>query len=282
MKLGYHTNGLSHHRAIDGLNLLAEIGYKSVAISVDHGWLSPDEPQTRLQIQEIKGLLLQHGMSSVIETDARFLLDSKQLYHPTLLDKDPQNVNKRIEYYKHCIDVGAELNSDCVSIFSGQKSTEMTFNSGLEQLTKNLGPVLDYAQQRGIDIGFEPVPGMLIDTMGRFDRMYHLIDSARFKLTLDIGQLFCMSEIPIAEFINKWSNLITNVHISDMKPGLHEHLMFGEGQIYYPPILESLYKCGYQGSIHVELDRHCHVASETAQRSFDLLEPMFQDVTNKS
>ena len=36
MLLGYNTNGLAHHDLFDAVELLADIGYRSVAITIDH------------------------------------------------------------------------------------------------------------------------------------------------------------------------------------------------------------------------------------------------------
>ncbi len=45
MRLGYNTNGLAHHRLVDAIDLLADEGYQSVAITLDAGALDPfDEP----------------------------------------------------------------------------------------------------------------------------------------------------------------------------------------------------------------------------------------------
>ena len=41
MYLGYNTNGLAHHDLFDAVELLAEIGYRGVAITIDHNALSP-------------------------------------------------------------------------------------------------------------------------------------------------------------------------------------------------------------------------------------------------
>jgi len=41
MLLGYNTNGLAHHRPRDAVELLAKIGYRSVAITLDHGLVNP-------------------------------------------------------------------------------------------------------------------------------------------------------------------------------------------------------------------------------------------------
>jgi L-ribulose-5-phosphate 3-epimerase len=281
MILGYNTNGLSNHSADDGLNLLAHTGYKSIAITIDHGWLSPQDPNRDVQLQQFKHFLTTHGFSSVIETGARFLLDPHEKHSPTLLNADPALAKQRIDFLKYCIDVAVELESDCVSLWSGIKPADISFNVAIDRLVENLGPVLEYAEQQSMDIGFEPEPGMLIDNTGRFERLTHLLDSPRLKMTLDIGHLFCLSEIPIANYIEKWADWLINIHIEDMKSGVHEHLMFGDGQIHFPPVIESLRQANYQGGVHIELSRHSHNAAAIVKQSFEFLNPIIQDALRR-
>ena len=47
MFLGYNTNGLAHHELFDAVELLAEIGYRGVAITIDHNALPPYGRHTR-------------------------------------------------------------------------------------------------------------------------------------------------------------------------------------------------------------------------------------------
>ena len=96
------------------------------------------------------------------------------------------------------------------------------------------------------------------------------------KLTLDVGHVHCLEEGSIPDVIAEWHERIVNVHIEDMRRGVHEHLLFGEGEIDFPPIIAALRKVEYDGPVHVELSRHSHDAPRVAQRAFDFLSPMLQ------
>ncbi len=276
MILGYNTNGLAHHQPLEALQLLADTGFKGVAITVDHHWLSPKDENRFEQMGRIKQFLEHSEMVSVIETGARFLLDPHRKHWPTLMHADADS-EKRIDYLKYCIDLAVDLGSRCVSIWSGAKPEGLSFQEAMDALVRNLSQVLDYAEERKMDIGFEPEPGMLIDTTGRFQRLLHLVDSPRLKITLDIGHLFCLSEVPIGEFIERWQDRLINVHIEDMRAGVHEHLMFGEGQIHFPPVVETLFTVGYEGPVNIELSRHSHNAAQIVHESYQFLNPIIED-----
>ncbi|HMF14461.1 MAG TPA: TIM barrel protein, partial [Gemmataceae bacterium] len=53
--------------------------------------------------------------------------------------------------------------------------------------------------------------------------------------------------------------------------GLHDHLMFGDGEIDFGPVLRTLQEIGYDGGVHVELSRHGHEAVNTARRALEFL-----------
>ena len=102
-----------------------------------------------------------------------------------------------------------------------------------------------------------------------------------FGLTLDVGHLQCMGETPIAAHIERWKDRLWNVHIEDMRRGIHDHLMFGEGEMDFPPIFEALGEICYEGGVHVELSRHSHDAVNTARRALAFLElPWAPEVLN--
>ena len=271
MKLGYNTNGLAHHDPEQGIELLAELGYRSVALTLDHGWLNPYSREYPRQLDRIRGLLRRFKLSSVIETGARFLLDPRQKHEPTLVSPTEEGRTRRVEFLCRAIDIARELESDCVSFWSGVVHDGADRGEAQSRLLESLRPVVEYAARQAVVIGFEPEPGMLIDTMERYDELRDRVAAAHFKLTLDVGHLHCQGEVPLADFIQRYADQIVNIHLEDMRAGVHEHLMFGEGEIDFSAPLATLAEVGYQGGVHVELSRHSHDAVNAARRSLQFL-----------
>ncbi|MCA9107849.1 MAG: sugar phosphate isomerase/epimerase [Planctomycetales bacterium] len=273
MRLGYNTNGYAHHAASDAIAVLASQGYESLALTIDHGFLPPGGSPG--EVAAIKDQLRDHDMTCVVETGARFLLDKWTKHEPTLVSTDLQARTKRVDFYRYCIDLAAELGADCVSLWSGIVRDDASADEVLDRLASGLEQVCRHAEAANVDIGFEPEPGMAIDTMGRFARLIEWFDSPRLRLTLDIGHLYCQGEVPLAEPISRWKDRLVNVHLEDMRAGVHEHLMFGDGEIDFPPVLQALFDTGYRGGVHVELSRHSHDAVRASQQAADFLGPIW-------
>lgn len=280
MLLGYNTSGLAHHDPYDALELLADIGYQSVAITLDHGPLNPFAAGWPAEQERLRATLRRLGLRSVIETGARFLLDPRQKHEPTLISPAPELRQKRIDFLKRAIDAAAYLESDCVSLWSGVRRDSASDEQVLERLTESLREVLRHATGAGVTLGFEPEPGMFIDTMKAYSRLLQWIDAPHLQLTLDVGHLWCQGELPLHDYIVHWGERLVNVHIEDMRAGVHEHLMFGEGEMQFPPIIAALVKTGYKGGLHVELSRHSHEAPTAAAKAYVFLKPLIDSSLN--
>ena len=59
-----------------------------------------------------------------------------------------------------------------------------------------------------------------------------------------------------------------------MVRGVHEHLMFGEGTMDFPPIFAALREIGYDRGLHVELSRHSHMGVEAVRIAADFLKSL--------
>lgn len=270
MLLGYNTNGLAFHRWQDGLELLAETGFQAVAITVDPHCLNPFAVNFASELDEMRRTLERLRLRSVIETGARFLLDPRQKHEPTLISPTAEGRARRVDFLCRCIDIAKELKSDAVSFWSGVwRGDEDTL--AWQWLLDGCRRVTDYAEQRGVQLAFEPEPGMLVETNAQYGRLAEQIGSPQFGLTIDIGHVQCLETGSIADQLRRWAKPLCNVHIEDMRRGIHEHLRFGEGEIDFPPVLAALREIGYPGCVNVELSRHSHMAPAVLRESFDFL-----------
>jgi L-ribulose-5-phosphate 3-epimerase len=276
MKLGYNTNGLAHHRLVDAIELLADKGYQSVAITLDAGALDPydDEETLSRQISQVRSALDRRGLSRVIETGARYLLNPRIKHDPTLMDPDPARRAVRSDFLLRAIDIAAAISAEAVSLWSGCAPAAVGESEGLDRLAEELQPLLAHAERVRIPLAFEPEPGMFIDTLDRFAVLDERIRHPLFQLTVDMGHVHCLDEGDIPALVRTWGPRIVNVHIEDMVRGVHEHLMFGEGTMSFPGICQALREIGYSGGLHVELSRHSHKGVEAVLAAAAFLGPL--------
>jgi sugar phosphate isomerase/epimerase len=284
MRLAYNTNGLANHDLIDAIALLAEIGYRGIAITLDHGSLNPYDDRLERQLEQVISVPARHDMCCVVETGARFLLDPRTKHEPTLVTADPALRARRIDFLCRAIDIAAGLNARCVSLWSGVVRDGAGDREAFGRLAEGLAKVIDYASVRDVQLAFEPEPGMLVDTLSRYGDLVdilqsHHIDASQLGLTIDIGHLHCQGEVPIDAMIEQYSSRLANVHIEDMRAGIHEHLMFGEGEIDFRPVIAALARIGYAGVVGVELSRHSHEGPQAARQAYDFLQPLVEAAT---
>jgi sugar phosphate isomerase/epimerase len=271
MLYGYNTNGFAHHRLEDALPILRKIGYGSVALTLDYHALDPFAGDLPYQLAVVRRLLRDEGLRCVIETGARFLLDPWRKHQPTLLSAEAAPRARRVDFLQRAVDIAAALSADAVSFWSGAPDEPADLFVLMQRLAEGCRSLCEYAAGRRVRLAFEPEPGMFIDTMARYAELSKRVAHPQFGLTLDIGHLHCQGETPITDQIRVWREVLWNVHIEDMRTGVHDHLMFGEGEIDFGPVLQTLDEIGYAGAAHVELSRHSHDAVATARRALAFL-----------
>lgn len=278
MLLGYNTNGLAHHRLLDAIELLGDLGYESVAITLDAGALDPYQNAHALdrEIGRVRSALDRRGLARVIETGARYLLNPRMKHDPTLLDPDPARRMIRQDFLRRSIAIASELQAGCVSLWSGRPPADVTGEAALDRLIDALGPVLADAEQAHIPLAFEPEPGMLIDTLESFRALDERLAHPLFQLTIDLGHVHCLREGPWDQVLPPWRERVLNMHLEDMVENVHEHLMFGEGTMDFASLFQTLRSMGYTHGVHVELSRHGHAGVEAAKAAARFLKTAFQ------
>ncbi len=270
LRFGYGTNGFGGHRLDDALGVIADLGYDGVALTLDHPHLDPFAPDLAARTDDVRRRLAACGLAVVIETGARYVMDPWRKHEPTLVSDVGRE--RRVDYLHHAIRVAADLGAEAVSFWSGTLPEDVGPAQGWHRLTTGVAEVLAEAERRDVRCAFEPEPGMFIDTLdGVLELRRRLGEPERLAVTVDVGHCVCNEPAPPQDRIRDVGSLLGNVQIDDMRPGVHEHLEFGDGDVDLPATLGALLDVGYQGLVSVELPRHSHAAPAVAARSLDAL-----------
>jgi sugar phosphate isomerase/epimerase len=272
-RLAYNTNGLAHHRVLDALRLCAELGYEGVALTPDVGALDPlalraDEVEdTRRWAQDL-------GLELAIETGARFVLDARRKHHPTLLAGEPRDRARRVDFYRRCVELATRVDARVLSLWSGANDERVAFGDAdadmrardLTRLAEGLAPVLALARDAGVQVAFEPEPGMFIERPSEYDALCEHMGAGadELGLTLDVGHLLVTGDLPVGDVVRRWAPRLVHVHLDDIAGGVHEHRMFGTGDLDLEETLSALIEVGYDGMAAVELSRDSHRGADAA------------------
>ncbi|ROQ65050.1 sugar phosphate isomerase/epimerase [Rathayibacter sp. PhB152] len=263
--LGYGTNGFADHTLDDTLTVLHVAGYRAVALTLGTPHLDPFADDVRERTLALRARLDALGFRVVIETGARYLLDPFAKHRPTLVDEE---AGPRLAFLHRAIEIAALLGADAVSLWSGVLPEGMERARGWRLLVERMLGVVAEAERYGVRLGFEPEPGMLVETVA--DALLlrrELGDPEAFGLTVDLGHCVVVEPDGVVGALRSAAGLLVNVQVDDMLPERHEHLELGTGVLDLAAAFATLEEIGYRGIAAVELPRHSHDAPRLAVAS---------------
>jgi L-ribulose-5-phosphate 3-epimerase len=269
LRLGYNTNGFNCHSLESALEIVADLGYRGVAITLDNYILNPGASDLDRQLERTKAILQKNSLACVIETGARFLLDPRHKHEPTLISADAAGRKIRLDFLKRALDIAARLDGLALSFWSGIKQEGVRQADAWDWLVAGCRELAEYAGRYGISLAFEPEPGMFIENLNAYQKLQEHVGNPLFGLTLDVGHAFLTEDHGPAESIRKFGPDIKNIHLEDMKKGDHKHLQFGDGEIKFSDVFDALNEIRYAGLVNVELTRHSREAVKAAGQAYN-------------
>ena len=256
LRFAFNTNGAAHHRLDDALTLIAEAGYDGVALTLDIHHLDPYDPDFLLNTRHVAARLRALSLGCVVETGARFLLDSRAKHEPTLLTADPDGRARRVDFLTRALTVVAETGGEAMSFWAGVPKPGVTREQARGWLLEGVEQVVQVAQAMGVTAALEPEPGMLVETVDD----WRALGVPGLTLALDTGHCLVTGEREPAAAVAEFAAVLGTVTIEDMKRGAHVHLPFGEGDMDVPGVLRALQAVGFGKLVCVELSRESHRA----------------------
>nr|WP_276499331.1 sugar phosphate isomerase/epimerase family protein [Agromyces luteolus] len=276
--MGYGTNGLADHPLGDALDVVQANGYGAIALTLGHPHFDAFTDGWRDRARRLGDELRARGLRVVVETGGRYVLDPFRKHRPNLLD-DAAGAERRVAFLVRAIDVAEVLGADCVSLWSGVRPEGVDASTAWARLVERMSRVVVAARTHGVRLGFEPEPGMLVETVADALRLRaDLGDPPEFGLTVDLGHCVVVEPGGVEAALRAAGDLLVNVQVDDMLPDAHEHLELGTGALDLGLAFRTLAELGYDGVAAVELPRHSHAAPRLVRESIARLTEVMERI----
>ena len=276
--LAFSTNAYTRHPLPEAVRRIADHDYDGVELLGDdpHAYFpdfGDDDRDELLAALEETGL----AVSNVNANTAMGYYDDappSSFFEPSVIRADEDAREWRVEYTKSAIDLAETVDAPAVCLATGRPLPGTMPDEAREYLRESLHEILDYAEPRGVDVGIEFEPELLIENT---DEVLELIDEIgrdSLGVNLDVGHAAVYGE-DVAESVRRSAGSITGIHLEDIvggRRGKHYHRIPGEGDLDFRAVFDALDDIGYEGFATLELYTYPDEPDRAAREAYDALE----------
>jgi len=272
-RLAFSTNAFKQTDVFDAVRTIADVDCSGAEIMADAPHMRPDA-FTDAQATELASLLADLGLTvSNVNNFTGFALDGGDTYHPTWVEPDARDRQRRIDFTRRAIELTKQIGGDRVSLQPGGPYVGHDLEELNTMFADGIAACLDHARSHGIQLGIEPEPGLLIERADQFERFKqrYFADEPMVVMNCDIGHHYCVHEDP-ADVIGQYRRYIGHVHVEDINAiHIHQHLVPGDGAIDFARIFAAMDETDYDGWVTVELYPYTSTAGDVAFRAYEHL-----------
>ena len=278
MKLAFSTNAYTRFSLLEALRGIKAAGFAGVEILADvpHAY-----PQTLddAMVSEIRRELDHLGLAvSNVNANCTFgywrHAPPEPYFEPSLISPVEQYRKDRTRLILKTLEFARAVGARNVSITSGRMLGGMPPVEAARQFSESIRPVLDRADQLGIDVGIECEPGLFLEWAEELRHWIDRLKHPRFGANLDIGHSQVMGE-PIEGTVRLLADRIWNLHVEDIPGRKHYHMIPGEGTLDWAALKRGLEGVGFKRFLTVELYTHTANPQEAAEKSYAFLSQVF-------
>jgi len=251
-KLGFTSTTLRNLDLFQALQEIKGAGYEGVELTLNDTHLHPLSA-TDARVREVRDFCLDNGIHIECVAAGGPTLLGEVAYEPSFISSDAAGRQRRRDFVKRAMEVTRILGVPTLNINSGLLREDTTREEAATRLREGVDEALREAGD--LIVVWEPEPDFFIGTSDAGVDLVRAVNSPQFRLNLDIGHVFCSEENPY-EAIEKALPFTRNIHIEDIKGGIHHHEIPGEGDIDFKRIIASIKASGYDHYVAVELHHH--------------------------
>lgn len=278
MKLAFSTNAYTRFPLVDALRGIKSAGFAGVEILADTPHAYPetlDDASVSSISRELETLDL---AVSNINANCTFgywrHAPPEPYFEPSLISPIKQYREDRTRLILRTLDFAKQVHARNISITSGRMLGGMPPVAAAKQFSESIRPILDRADQLGIDIGIECEPGLLLEYVAELKEWIDRLHHPRFGANLDIGHSQVMGE-SIPDAVKLLGGRIWNLHVEDIPGRKHYHMIPGEGTLDWNGLKSALHQVHYDRFLTVELYTHTEKPQEAAEKSYAFLSRVF-------
>jgi protein FrlC len=278
MKLAFSTNAYTRHSLTDALRGIKRAGFEGVEILADTPHAYPDAIDSTLTTQT-KRELDQLGLAvSNINVNCSFGYwkdaPPEPYFEPSLISPNPKHREDRTRLILKSLDFAKDVGAANISLTSGRMLGGMPPEPAARQFAESIRPILDRADQLGIDVGIECEPGLYLEYVAELREWIDRLGHPRFGANLDIGHSQVIGE-SIPDAVKLLNGRIWNLHVEDIPGRKHYHMIPGQGTLDWHALKRALEDINYKRFLTVELYTHWQNPQEAADLSYQFLSRIF-------
>ena len=196
-------------------------------------------------------------------------------FDPSIISPDASDRGWRVEYTKRAIDLATATDALAVCRATGRPLPGTPPEQAYEHLQNSLHVILDYAEQRDIEVGIEFEPELLVECT---DEVLSLIDDvgrSSLGINLYVGHAAVYGE-DLTETIHRSAGHITSIHLEDIvggRRGKHYLRIPGDGDIAFDAVFNALDDINYSGFATLELYTYPDAPDDAAQKAYKQISP---------
>ena len=275
--LAFSTNAYTNHSLTAALDRIADAGYDGVELLADrpHAYLPEFDDDDRADLADAldaTGLAVSNVNAN---TATGYYADAppSPFFDPSLCTDDGDHRAWRVDYSKRAIDLAAAVGAPAVCVASGATLPGNPPERAYDNLLSSLDEVTAYAGERGVEVGIEFEPELLVETVDEVLDLIDDVDHPALGINLDLGHAAVAGDDP-AEAVRRSAGHITGVHVEDIPGGVngkHYHTIPGEGGLDFAPVFDAFDDAGYDGFVTLELYTYPDRPDEAAAAAFEHL-----------
>jgi protein FrlC len=278
MQLAFSTNAFTRFPLVEAIQAIADSGFRGVEILADPPHAYPDKIDNAL-IRSVSNALEKTGLAvSNINANCSFGYwkdaPPEPYFEPSLISPNPKHRADRTRLILKTLDFARAIGAKNISITSGRCLGGMPPDRAAEQFAESIKPILERAEELGIDVGIECEPGLFLEYATELREWIDRLNHPRFGANLDVGHSQVLGE-PIPESVKLLGDRIWNLHVEDIPGRKHYHLIPGQGTLDWHGLRASLEAIQYKRFLTVELYTHTADPHSAARQSFDFLSTLF-------